>query len=170
MWILQITILLTRKDILSMMEDPLNGGKDEEVSLITNPDAVQWWHSQMNNVLVLNQTDPKEGIDGWKCDGSDPYFYELIYAYGKKGHISEKDYSYMYYHDFLNYTRQVRGQDSLIVNIPVDSILGMAFFEFVPKDIVFNGWVGNKYANYFGFTESVKNMLHSAWNKYLGFT
>ena len=33
----------------------------------TNPDAVQWWHSQMNNVLVLNQTDPKEGIDGWVC-------------------------------------------------------------------------------------------------------
>ena len=29
----------------------------------TNPEAVQWWHSQMDNVLSL-------GIDGWKVDGT----------------------------------------------------------------------------------------------------
>lgn len=49
----------------------LNGGETVEWWLghgsfidYTNPDAVNWWHNQMNNVLVLNQTD-KEGIDGW---------------------------------------------------------------------------------------------------------
>lgn len=31
----------------------------------SNPDAVNWWHKQLDNVLILNQTDPKEGIDGW---------------------------------------------------------------------------------------------------------
>jgi len=30
----------------------------------TNPAALDWWHKQLDNVLVLNQTD-KEGIDGW---------------------------------------------------------------------------------------------------------
>lgn len=30
----------------------------------SNPDAVNWWHKQLDNVLILNATD-KEGIDGW---------------------------------------------------------------------------------------------------------
>ena len=29
----------------------------------SNPEAVEWWHSQLDNVLDI-------GIDGWKCDGT----------------------------------------------------------------------------------------------------
>lgn len=35
----------------------------------TNPDAVAWWHAQMD--LVLDA-----GVDGFKCDGTDPYIDE----------------------------------------------------------------------------------------------
>ncbi len=35
-----------------------------------NPNAVRWWHRQMDNAIEL-------GIDGWKCDGIDP---QIIYA------------------------------------------------------------------------------------------
>jgi len=41
----------------------------------TNPDALAWWHSQMDYVLDI-------GIDGWKCDGTDPFVFELIIAEG----------------------------------------------------------------------------------------
>jgi alpha-glucosidase (family GH31 glycosyl hydrolase) len=46
----------------------------------TNPNAMNWWHSQMDNVLRM-------GIDGWKVDATDPYVFELIlpYGYGGKG-------------------------------------------------------------------------------------
>lgn len=53
----------------------LNGGEvlswwHGKGSLIdyTNPAAVNWIHAQMDNVLNM-------GIDGFKCDGTDPYVY-----------------------------------------------------------------------------------------------
>jgi len=52
----------------------------------------------------------------------------------------------------------------------VDSFLGFSYFKFAPRDVVFDGWVGNKYGSFFGFKESVRNMIHSAWDKYVGFT
>lgn len=47
----------------------------------TNPAALQWWHKQMDNVLDL-------GIDGWKCDGTDPYILEFIEPLGYNGTIT----------------------------------------------------------------------------------
>ena len=44
----------------------------------SNPDAVSWWHRQLDNVLDL-------GVDGFKCDGTDPYILELIRPMGQKG-------------------------------------------------------------------------------------
>jgi alpha-glucosidase (family GH31 glycosyl hydrolase) len=35
----------------------------------TNPEAVNWWHSLMDKVLDV-------GVDGFKCDGTDPYIIE----------------------------------------------------------------------------------------------
>ena len=31
----------------------------------SNPDALNWWHNQLNNLLILNETDKSVGIDGW---------------------------------------------------------------------------------------------------------
>lgn len=49
------------------------------------------------------------GIDGWKTDYSDQFIRKLIYAHGKKGHVSHKEYANLYYGDFFNYTREVKG-------------------------------------------------------------
>lgn len=35
-----------------------------------NPKAVEWWHKLMDKVLDI-------GIDGWKCDGTDPISFLL---------------------------------------------------------------------------------------------
>ena len=41
------------------------------------------------------------GVDGWKCDGTDPYIFELApEAYGYKGRITEREYANYYYRDF----------------------------------------------------------------------
>ena len=64
----------------------------------TNPNAVAWWHSQMDQVIDI-------GLDGWKCDGTDPYTFELYPMEGYGGHITEHQYADSYYGDFFNYTR-----------------------------------------------------------------
>lgn len=59
-------------------------------------------------------------IDGWKCDGTDPYILELVVARGKKGIVTRREYSEAYYGDFFDYTRQILGDDRLIMSRPVD--------------------------------------------------
>ena len=41
----------------------------------TNPAAVEWWHTQMDNVLDL-------GIDGFKTDGTGPFIMECVFFFG----------------------------------------------------------------------------------------
>lgn len=48
--------------------------------LSTYSQAVNWWHAQMDIMLDL-------GIDGWKCDGTDPYIVELAGAKGFNGSV-----------------------------------------------------------------------------------
>lgn len=81
----------------------------------SNEDAKNWWHGQMDNVLSL-------GIDGWKCDGTDPYILELVIPLGKKGLITRREYSDAYYADFFDYSRQKLGNDRLIMSRPVDGL------------------------------------------------
>ena len=59
-------------------------------------------------------------IDGWKCDGTDPYILELVIPRGKGGVITRREYSDAYYSDFFDYTRKQRGDDCLIMSRPVD--------------------------------------------------
>lgn len=65
----------------------------------TNPNALIWWHSQLDNVINL-------GIDGWKTDGTDPFLFEMGGTSGFNGSVSERDYANSYYRDFFYYTKQ----------------------------------------------------------------
>ena len=47
----------------------------------TNPAALEWWHSQMDIMIDM-------GIDGWKCDGTDPYILELVEPQSYAGPIT----------------------------------------------------------------------------------
>ena len=62
------------------------------------------------------------GIDGWKCDGTDPYILELIVPLGKGGIITRKQYSNAYYGDFFDYTRTKSGNGTLIMSRPADGL------------------------------------------------
>ena len=109
------------------------------------------------------------GIDGWKCDGTDPYVWELIDARGYKGHITEREYADAYYRDFLFYTRQKRGDEALIMARPVDNWDELLFVNYAPNDVMFSGWVGDQHGDWNGIQVALDNIIHSAWRGYLNF-
>lgn len=109
----------------------------------TNPKAVAWWHSKMDQVLDL-------GVDGFKCDGTDPYIAEYIITGGAMGYqnqsITMEQYSNSYYGDFFYYTREKRGDVGLIMSRPVDCLVDpvtKVCSNFSPKDVMYSGWVGD---------------------------
>eukprot|EP01105_Mastigella_eilhardi_P021888 TRINITY_DN533_c0_g1_i1.p1 TRINITY_DN533_c0_g1~~TRINITY_DN533_c0_g1_i1.p1 ORF type:complete len:417 (+),score=66.11 TRINITY_DN533_c0_g1_i1:679-1929(+) len=110
----------------------------------------------MDNVLNM-------GLDGWKCDGTDPYIFVLGYAHGHDGHVSERDYANLYYRDFFYYTR-TKNPDSLIMARPVDSE-----WSFAPHDVMFSGWVGDDDPAFNGLRSALWSMLTSAQRNYLNF-
>eukprot|EP01090_Pellita_catalonica_P001799 TRINITY_DN11532_c0_g1_i1.p1 TRINITY_DN11532_c0_g1~~TRINITY_DN11532_c0_g1_i1.p1 ORF type:complete len:598 (+),score=88.49 TRINITY_DN11532_c0_g1_i1:106-1899(+) len=126
----------------------------------TNPEAVDWWHKQMDNVIDM-------GLDGWKCDGTSPFIWELVVAWGKGGIISEREYSNLYYRDFFQYTRS-KNPDALIMSRPVDSY-DVIYLDFSPRDVLFAGWVGDQNPTFSGMQDALRNMFHSAWAKYTNF-
>jgi alpha-glucosidase (family GH31 glycosyl hydrolase) len=127
----------------------------------SNPDAVDWWHKQLD--IPLN-----DGIDGFKTDGTDPFVVELIFIKGHQGKITEREYANWYYRDFFYYTRQKRGDEGLIMARPVDSYK-FIYWSFAPRDVVFSGWVGDQDPTFDGLQTALKNMFHSAWRGYVGF-
>ena len=56
------------------------------------------------------------GIDGWKCDGSDPLVFELPIGWGYQGIVTEREYADMYYRDFYYYTRTKNPGKSRVVS------------------------------------------------------
>jgi hypothetical protein len=61
----------------------------------TNPDAKEWWYSQMDQVLDM-------GIDGWKVDVGALYVSDPVNTY--LGSISRQKFRKYYYADFYDYT------------------------------------------------------------------
>jgi len=133
----------------------------------TNPEAVAWWHKQMDRMLDL-------GVDGWKCDGTDPYILLYGLARSHKGLIGYREYANLYYGDFFDYTRQRLGDDRLIMSRPVDSYPVLApyadaYLSFSPRRVVLSGWVGDQDPTFDGLKDALRNMLHSAWRGYPNF-
>ena len=128
-----------------------------------NPEALAWWHDQVDNVLDL-------GIDGWKCDGSEFYLYIRGVVQTHTGTISVADYQALYYSDFFNYTRKVLGSDRIITARPVDSY-GIPFYgpSFAPVDVNFAGWVGDQDPTWSGLRAALINLFFSAERGYVNF-
>eukprot|EP01130_Rhizamoeba_saxonica_P018183 TRINITY_DN9020_c0_g1_i2.p1 TRINITY_DN9020_c0_g1~~TRINITY_DN9020_c0_g1_i2.p1 ORF type:complete len:341 (-),score=62.34 TRINITY_DN9020_c0_g1_i2:828-1850(-) len=133
----------------------------------SNKDALDWWHKQMDKVIDM-------GIDGWKCDGTDPFVFELLpYAYGKHGYISQRQYANSYYRDFFYYTRS-KNPDALIMARPVDGFdiykdFEPIYWDFAPRDVVFSGWVGDDDPDFEGLRSALISIFRSAWANYVNF-
>lgn len=124
----------------------------------TNPEAVEWWHRQMDIVLDM-------GIDGWKVDGADPYIMLMIPATGQNdNHITWKEYRDLFYRDFFEYTREKLGKDRVISVRPVNDPLLRAGLPivFTDRDINFAGWVGDNDNDWGGLRHALNDMLSSS--------
>ena len=144
-----------------------------------------WWSCSATNgqifFLLLHVQALVYGIDGWKCDGTDPYILELILPLGKRGIVTRKQYSDAYYGDFFNYTRKQRGNETLIMSRPADGLensftiipkknyviivcrFGPIFLDFSPHYVMYSGWVGDDDPTFDGLESALKSYLHSAW-------
>ncbi|HUT53760.1 MAG TPA: TIM-barrel domain-containing protein [bacterium] len=148
------------------------GGEDFCGGLIDyfNPEAVAWWHDLIDPVLDL-------GIDGWKCDGTDP-FALLVPISPYAGVVHPWDYTDRYYRDFFEYTRRRLGNDRVIMARSVDSALDLSEFgipgvslyaPFAPRDVSFAAWVGDQSPTWDGMHVALTHMLYSAIDNYLIF-
>jgi alpha-glucosidase (family GH31 glycosyl hydrolase) len=137
----------------------------------SNPAARAWWEAQMAPVLRGNGS-AGTNVDGWKCDGTDPYIIELLEPRGFSGALSFAQYSDYYYGHSLNFSRSIV-PDALIWSRPVDSFpLALnisAFLEYSPKYVVFSGWVGDQDPTFAGMKDALINMFESAWRNYTNF-
>ena len=138
----------------------------------TNPEAVKWWHSLMDRVLKLGDGD---GVDGFKCDASDPYILEYMVAgealgYNDVPYEGYHQYADLYYGDFFNYTREVRGEAGLIMSRPVDCVLrdkvARVCLGQSPKFVMTSGWVGDDNADMRGLRGCARKVIYSAWDGY----
>lgn len=129
-----------------------------------NPKAVAWWHSLMDKVLDI-------GIDGFKCDGTDPITFLLKpwpYSNYAKRPLIYHDYGHKYYGDFYNYTKS-KNPDGLIMARPTDTLKTYFSWNYSPKYVMFSGWVGDQDSSSDGLKKAMLNVVKSAWSGYLNF-
>jgi alpha-glucosidase (family GH31 glycosyl hydrolase) len=135
-----------------------------------NPQAVEWWHNLVDPILDM-------GIDGWKCDGADP-FALLVPISPYAGTVHPWDYTELYYRDFFEYTRKRLGPDRVIMARSIDSAIDLSeyglegielFVPFAPRDVSFASWVGDQDPTWEGMHIALTHMLYSALADYLIF-
>ena len=140
----------------------------------SNPSARAWWEGQMAPLLQGNGS-AGTSVDGWKCDGTDPYIIELLDPRGSGGvPLTFAEYSSFYYGHTLNFSRSLV-PDALIWSRPVDSFpiskaLNLsAFLEYSPRYVMFSGWVGDQDPTFYGLKDALINIFESAWRNYTNY-
>ncbi len=118
----------------------------------THPQAVEWWHGEMDKALDL-------GIDGWKPDAGTRMFPSVADCWA--GQITKKEYSRLYYKDFFEYTRS-RNIHAVNFTKPLDE--NPADSTFVPNEYSTAAWVGDQQHTWDskGLLNALSNMFISS--------
>ena len=82
----------------------------------------------LNQLIQVLKLPNGDGVDGFKCDASDPYILEYMatgqaLGYNDVPYEGYHQYADYYYGDFFNHTRAVRGEQGLIMSRPVDCLV-----------------------------------------------
>jgi alpha-glucosidase (family GH31 glycosyl hydrolase) len=137
-----------------------------------NPSAVKWWEDQ----ITTNLLDKYGCIDGWKCDGTDPWAIEIELLVNSS--VTWPSYANDYYGFFLNFTRKKCGSTGLIMSRPSDCVppggightgICPVHLPFAPRSVVFMGWVGDQDSTFLGLGVAYGNMMASAAAGYISF-
>lgn len=118
----------------------------------TNPEAVFWWHTQLDKVIDM-------GIDGFKTDGGANNLGDSVIT--SKGIFSREDYRKLYYADVFDYLR-TKNPEGIILARPYSHQGGFA--SSVSKCPV--GWCGDFFGNWEGLQLQMDNIYTSAQSGY----
>jgi hypothetical protein len=138
----------------------------------SDPSAVAWWENQISTNLF----DTYGCIDGWKCDGIDPWAVEIELLLNST--VSWSEYAAQYYGFFLNFTRKKCGSQGLIMSRPSDCVppggightgICPIHLPFAPRNAVFMGWVGDQDSTFLGLGVAYGNMMASAVAGYISY-
>jgi alpha-glucosidase (family GH31 glycosyl hydrolase) len=128
-----------------------------------NPDAVQWWHEQMDEAIAL-------GIDGWKCDGIDPQIIYAPYSPTLGRNIDRNEYGFAYYRDAFGYLREKLGDDRIITARPFDNLgtgTDADLWVYAPVELNWAGWVGDQDSDFGGIVDALSNMYFASKRGYV---
>ena len=137
-----------------------------------NPSAVAWWEQQISENLF----DKYGCIDGWKCDGTDPWIIEVEFLLNNSW--TWPKYANDYYGFFFNFTRRKCGATSHIMSRPSDCVppggightgICPIHLPFAPRSVVFMGWVGDQDSTFLGLGVAYGNMMASATAGYISY-
>jgi alpha-glucosidase (family GH31 glycosyl hydrolase) len=114
----------------------------------TNPDAMNWWHSKMDDIL-------KMGIDGWKVDKLTNKLPHRVNTY--LGRIATEDFKHYYYADFFDHSTG-RNPQAVILARPysIDGGLG------APASKLSVGWCGDFSGDFKGLDSQKEYVYESA--------
>jgi len=119
-----------------------------------NPDAVDWWHAQQDHLLQ------EVGIDGWKLDFGEEYLPDVFETFA--GEKTKQEYSELYYQDFFEYGRRVRGKQFVTMVRPYDQSYGFPGRFFARPEHAPVGWPGDQLRNDEGLADGLDHIFRSA--------
>lgn len=118
----------------------------------TNPEAVEWWNSQLDKVFV-------DGVYGWKVDQGEYWFGDTIKTY--KGKMSNAEFRPYYYDAMYDYTVSHR-PEGIIMARPYSHQGGYA----ASVDKLNLGWSGDFSGDWNGLKNQIDNIYQSAEKGY----
>ncbi|HPG42016.1 MAG TPA: glycoside hydrolase family 31 protein [bacterium] len=124
----------------------------------TNPNALQWWHGQMDQALDL-------GLDGWKTDAGCRSFPDTTKCFN--GLVTRKEYSHLYYQDFYEYSRKKNGDQAIIFAKPYDEDQRDSMY--VPVNYTPTTFMGDQLHDWSnkGFINALENIFMSAEKRFV---
>ncbi len=124
-----------------------------------NPEAMQWWHAQQDDLLAT-------GIDGWKLDFGEEYIpTEMVKT--AVGDVTHQEYSEAYYRDFLDYGRSKNGRDFVTMVRPYDESYGFDGRFFARPEDAPVGWPGDQTRDWIGYFDGMDHVFRSAQAGYI---
>lgn len=118
----------------------------------TNPEAVEWWNTQLDKVFM-------DGVCGWKVDQGEFWFGDSVQT--SKGQMSNEEFRSYYYDAMYDYTVK-KNPKGVIIARPYSHQGGY----FASTDKLNLGWCGDFSGSWDGLKLQIDNIYRSALRGY----
>lgn len=120
---------------------------------LTNPEAIEWWHKQVDKVLDM-------GIDGWKVDASAIYAGDSVLT--SKGYLTQEEFRHLYFKDIFNYTKSKNPESIIYTYGQLHIKRWNKTINFPPIQYSHAQWSGDFKGDFKSMTEQLLKLYNSA--------